>query len=111
MVGEIHLAKIYFTDLSAYKIRPVLILKVMDEDYICLQVSSQIKSDRIVITNSDMVDGQLKKESVVVVPKNFTLHESILSKYIGKISNELLNTIVEKFCKDIGCNHKAMDMS
>jgi|688.fasta_scaffold716586_2 mRNA interferase MazF len=104
MVGEIHLAKIYFTDLSAYKIRPVLILKAMDEDYICLQISSQIKSDRIIITNSDMVDGQLKKESVVVVPKNFTLHKSIFSKYIGKINNDLFTTIFQKFCKDIGCD-------
>lgn len=104
MVGEIHLAKIYFTDLSAYKIRPVLILKVMDEDCICLQVSSQIKSDRIIITNSDMIDGQLKKESVIVVPKNFTLHKSIFSKYIGKISNELFTTIFQKFCTDIGCS-------
>ena len=104
MVGEIHLAKIYFTDLSAYKIRPVLVLKVMDEDCICLQVSSQIRGDRIVITNNDMVDGQLKKESVVVVPKNFTLHKSILSKYIGKINNVLFTTIFQKFYKEIGCN-------
>lgn len=104
MVGEIHLAKIYFTDLSAYKIRPVLIIKVLDEDCICLQISSVIKHDRLLLTNDDLTDGALKKESMVIVPKNFTLHKSILSKYIGKITDELFTKVFTQFCKDIGCN-------
>ena len=32
MVGKIYLAKIYFTDLSSYKIRPVLIIKELDKN-------------------------------------------------------------------------------
>jgi len=36
MVGDVYLAKIYFTDLSAYKIRPVLVYKKLDDDYVCL---------------------------------------------------------------------------
>ncbi len=103
MVGEIYLAKIFFTDLSSYKIRPVLVIKQVGEDCICLQLSSQIKSERIKISNNDLVDGSLKKDSVIVVPKNFTLHSSVLTKYIGKINNNTLNIIYEKFCVQIGC--------
>jgi mRNA interferase MazF len=105
MVGNIYLAKIYFTDLSDYKIRPVLVVKELDqEDVICLPISTKIKENRIVISNDDLIDGRLLKESVVIVPKNFTLNKKIFVKYIGKISKKKLKEILEKFCKEIGCN-------
>ena len=103
MVGNLYLAKIYFTDLSAYKIRPVLIIKKMGDDFVCLQISSQIKPNRILITSDDLIDGHLKKESVVVLPKNFTLHKSVLTKYLGEIENSLLTKIFERFCNALGC--------
>lgn len=103
MVGKIYLAKIYFTDLSDYKIRPVLVLKMLDEDCICLQLSSQIKTGYILINNQHLSQGKLKKESMVVVPKNFTLHKSILYKYIGTVDDQLFKNIFEQFCKTIGC--------
>ena len=80
MVGDIYLAKIYFTDLSEYKIRPVLVIKEMDEDCICLQLTSQLNSTAMILTNKDLSQGKLQKDSLVVVPKNFTLHKSILFK-------------------------------
>jgi hypothetical protein len=43
MVGDIYLAKIFFTDLSEYKIRPVLVIKEMGRDCICLQLTSNLK--------------------------------------------------------------------
>ena len=105
MVGEIHLAKIYFTDLSAYKVRPILIIKDLGEDCICLQVTSKFKEDRIEIKKTDFIDGSLKKESVLVVPKNFTLHKSILTKYLGKLSKNKQDEILNIFCKELGCSH------
>ncbi len=103
MVKDIYLAKIYFTDLSKYKIRPVLIIKELGEDLICLQLTSQIKDNRIIIKNSDLTNGFLQKDSLVVYPKNFTLHKSILHKYIATINQDLFNSIYEKFCITIGC--------
>ena len=103
MVGKIYLAKIYFTDLSEYKIRPILIIKELDEDCICLQLTSKYKDDRLVISNFDIEDGVLKKDSLIVVPKNFTLHKSILFKYIAKLKEKKLQSIFKIFCKEIGC--------
>jgi len=104
MVGKIYLAKIYFTDLSEYKIRPVLIIKALDkEDYICLQLTSQIKNEQLTIFNQDLSEGILKKESLVVVPKNFTLHHSALFKYIATIKDRKLNEIYKIFCEKLGC--------
>ncbi len=103
MVGKIYLAKIYFTDLSQYKIRPVLVIKMIDDDCICLQLTSQYRDKRIKLTNDDLIDGNLKKDSLIIVPKNFTLHKTILNKYIGQIHNEKLLNIFNNFCNKIGC--------
>ncbi|RLA05991.1 MAG: growth inhibitor PemK [Gammaproteobacteria bacterium] len=103
--GRWHLfGKIYFTDLSDYKIRPVLVIKEMGEDCLCLQLTSQLKNKEIIIDNSDLIAGQIKKESLVVVPKNFTLHKSILFKYLATIHNDKLKTIFDLFCKKLGCS-------
>lgn len=104
MVGEIHLAKIYFTDLSEYKIRPVLIIKLLGDDCICLQLTTQFKNKKLIIFNTDLQDGVLKKDSLLVVPKNFTLHKSILFKYLGTLKKIKQKEIFKVFCKEIGCN-------
>ena len=103
MVNQIYLAKIYFTDLSSYKIRPVLVIKMIDDDCICLQLTSQDKPNGIRLTNNDLINGKLQKDSLVVVPKNFTLHKQILYKYIGEISNVKALEIYDIFCNSIGC--------
>jgi len=104
MVGNIYLAKIYFTDLSAYKIRPVLVIKELDDDCICLQLTSQIKEKALIITQQDLLTGNLKKDSFVIVPKNFTLHKSILIKYLATIKPEIIFNIVRELCLTLGCN-------
>lgn len=79
MVGDIYLAKIYFTDLSDYKIHPVLVIKELDDDCVCLQLTSQVNSNALSLTQKDLAKGTLKKESFVVMPKNFTLHKNFSS--------------------------------
>lgn len=103
MVGKIYLAKIYFTDLSDYKIRPVLVIKELETDCVCLQLTTQYHDNKIVIQKSDLSDGILKKDSLVVVPKNFTLHNSILFKYLGTLKMEKQKEIFKIFCQQIGC--------
>ena len=104
MVGGIYLAKIYFTDLSEYKIRPVLVLKQIDEDCICLQLTTQLKNINLKLTNKDLIDGSLKKDSLIVVPKNFTLHNSIMIKKLGTVRKEKMEMVYKVFCRQIGCN-------
>ena len=103
MVKDIYLAKIYFTDLSEYKIRPVLVIKEMGEDCICLQLTSNLNSNGIVVESKDVAKGCLKKDSLIVVPKNFTLHKSILFKYIATLKDEKFSEIYTLFCKKIDC--------
>ena len=80
MVGKIYLAKIYFTDLSEYKIRPVVVIREYGDDSVCLPLTSNLEHDGIVVGIENLEEGFLKKESKVIFPKSFTLHRSILIK-------------------------------
>jgi len=48
--------------------------------------------------------GNLKKESLIRIPKNFTLHQSILFKYIATLKIDQLNTIFAAFGKELECD-------
>jgi hypothetical protein len=103
MVGEIHLAKIYFTDLSDYKIRPVLVIKELGDDCVCLQLTSQEKENTLFISQKDLIKGVLKKDSFIVMPKNFTLHKSIFIKYLATVNSKVMQDIKHHFCVEMGC--------
>jgi mRNA interferase MazF len=103
MVGRVYLAKIYFTDLSEFKIRPVLVLRVYGEDCLCLPLTSNLNHEGFLLGSSDLADGFLKKESKVIFPKSFTLHRSILVKYIAAINQDVLSKIHVEFCKKMDC--------
>ena len=104
MVGKIFLATIYFTDLSDYKVRPVLVIKKIEQDCICLPLTSKMYRDGIVITSHDIIDGYLKKESVVVFLKTITLHTSLFMRQIATLSSDKMKEIFRMFCQTIGCN-------
>jgi mRNA interferase MazF len=103
MVGNIYLSKIYFTDLSEYKIRPVLVLKEIADDCICVPLTTITHQNGIIISSNDLERGELKKESLIIIPKNFTLHKSILFKYLATLKTDKLNTIFATFCQELGC--------
>ena len=95
--------KIYFTDFSSYKIRLVLVIKQLGDDYICLQLTSKSKSDRITIDNDNLLSGEIKLKSFVVIPKNFTIHRDLLFKKIATVNDKKVSEIFNHFCIEIGC--------
>lgn len=104
MVGTIYLARIYFTDMSAYKIRPVIVIKHFGEDCMCLPLTSKSEHHGIEVTNRDVTQGSLKKDSLVIFPKSFTLHNSILIKQVATVSSEKYSDIFSMYCHQLGCH-------
>jgi len=99
MVGEIHIANIYFTDASAGKIRPVLLLKANSfNDVLYMPLTSNTSTKGIMIDNSALKEGYIPKTSVIVYEKPGVIAASLLIKKIGtlnqttylKIINELI---------------------
>ncbi|MBI2083182.1 MAG: type II toxin-antitoxin system PemK/MazF family toxin [Deltaproteobacteria bacterium] len=93
--GEIYLVPIPFSDLSATKRRPVLILS-NDEynrshpDCLVMAITSQIdpKNPYGVIFSKGDVSGNLPKESQLRADKVYSIHQRILIKRFGSLSPE-----------------------
>lgn len=95
MVGEIHLANIYFTDSSAAKVRPVLLVKANSfNDAIYLPLTSNLLTNGMHIDNSNLTDGFLPKTSVVVYEKPGVIAPSLLIRKIGTLQTKVYAQIV-----------------
>ncbi len=104
MVKQIVLAKIYFTDLTSFKLRPILLIKkYRDEDFLFLPLTTNLKIRGIKITADDLSHGKLKAPSVVIHPKIHTIHKSLFVKKIGELKTEVFNKILKELCTELGC--------
>jgi len=95
--GDIVLIPVPFSDLSASKRRPVLVISNdrynnTSPDMIVIAITSNLVQPGIRIVQSDMVTGQLPKTSVIRSDKIYTLDQSIVVKSIGRISSAILTT-------------------
>ena len=85
--GDIVLIPLPFTDLSSAKKRPVIILSSdhynnNTDDLIVAAITSNIdeKPYSIMISNNDLADGNLLRESCIRADKLYTLAQSIVIK-------------------------------
>ena len=98
--GDILLVPLPFTDLTASKKRPVLVLSKLDynnttDDLIVAAITSNIdnKPHAIKFTPSDMADGVLAVDSCVRADKIYTLSQSIVIKRYGKVNYEIVESV------------------
>ncbi len=72
-VGSVILIPFPFSDLSASKLRPALVLAFSGkDDWICMQITSKQYADplAIVLNNDDFIEDSLNKTSYVRPGKN-----------------------------------------
>jgi len=104
MVKEIWMAEVYFTDSSTYKSRPILVFKkYKDEDFLFLPLTTNLDAEGIKINNSDLLIGQIKSASVIIIPKISIIHNSLLIKNIGTLKDDVFNKVMENLCKEMDC--------
>ena len=104
--GDILLIPIPFTDLTSSKRRPVLVLSNDDynsktDDIIVAAITSNLTSKdySIFITNSDLLEGNLKVDSCIRVDKIYTLAQNIVIKKFGEVNENVLNEVKNKINK------------
>jgi mRNA interferase MazF len=85
-----------FTDLSAMKRRPALVLICAGDDLVVCGVTSKKsgRSDAIRIGNEDLVAGLLPKPSEIRPLKLFTLHRSLVRSVVGRIREATKEKVV-----------------
>ena len=106
MVGHIYYIMMPYSDFTKAKGRPVLVYKALDKsDFLILPLTSNLKREGIVITNQDILDGSLKKDSVVIVPKLTAVDSSLIlgSRFIASLKDESFRDIKKELCNRLGC--------
>lgn len=106
-VGAIVLVRFPFSDLTASKLRPAVVLADADRgDWVLCQVTSQGYADSkaVPITNADFSKGSLTKSSYARPAKLFTANSGIIVSVVGKLSTEKLNEILRAVISLFGDN-------
>lgn len=92
------LVRFPFSDLSATKLRPAVVLASVDrEDWILCQITSNPYSDAmaIEISESDFASGSLMRRSYARPGKLFCANTSLMERVLGKLSPAKLAAIVD----------------
>jgi len=102
--GEILIVPFPFSDLSALKQRPILVLskKSYNEnvaDIITCGITSNINNAKysVLIRQRDLESGYLPTMSRIKVDKLFTLEQSIVKKRLAKVNKNILKKVKEEF--------------
>jgi mRNA interferase MazF len=103
--GDLLLVPFPFTDLTASKKRPVLMLTAPDAfgDFIALPVTSRPQTAHALpITQADLTTGMLPVASSIRTNRVVTLNMSLVVKTIGHVSDSVVETAIKQFCAYVG---------
>ena len=94
-----------FTDLSATKKRPALVISYTDfnkknQDILVCQITHNLKQKHhsISTNNKNLESGNLAVESLIKANKIFTLDKSLIIKKIGKLDSEAYSKVYNEIC-------------
>jgi mRNA interferase MazF len=97
--GDVVVVPFPFTDLSASKKRPALVVATFEgEDLILAMISSQAKMDEysIIVMDDDFGTGGLPLISLVRANRLTTADKSIVLRKLGTLKQEKLKEVQEK---------------
>jgi mRNA interferase MazF len=100
--GEIVVVSFPFSDLSASKRRPALVLAYAENgDYLLCQITSKNVKDSwaIDLPENEIIDGELFKSSNVRPNRLFTADHSIILYKAGKISYTIHQKVIDAVVK------------
>jgi mRNA interferase MazF len=104
--GELVAIPFPYSDLSASKRRPVLVLTFPDRhgDFIGLAVTSvRAEESAIAVDDGCMVSGHIPKTSWVRCDKVFTLSGTSIVKSYGMLKRDVMDRVMAVVCDHLNC--------
>ena len=95
---QVILLRFPFSDLSASKLRPALLLAAAGRgDWLLCQITSNPYADprAVTLAEDDFVEGGLQRVSHARASKLFTAHESLFQRAVGELTAERHAQVVE----------------
>ena len=105
--GDIVILPFPFSDLSATKRRPALVLANLEgDDIILCQITSQFVKDKYAITldDSGYSQGSLHKISNIRPSRLFTAEKSIILRKIATVKGEMIKRVINTLFEIINLN-------
>jgi len=106
VTGEVVVVTFPFSDLSAMKKRPALVVATLQgDDVILCQITSEERFDNysLVLKEEDFKTGSLKQTSIIRPNRIFTADKSIISYKVGVLKEKKLkeveNILVKMFTR------------
>lgn len=89
----------YVEELEKYKVRPVLVIKVYNQNLSILMITSQTgREHEIPLEKRDFCAGCLDKSpSYIRYDMAGTIHKNIVKNKIGKIKDDKLDEVIKKY--------------
>ena len=97
--GDVVVIPFPFSDLSASKKRPALVLAALEfDDYLLCQITSKAKSDRysVKLEQKDFKEGSLKVNSFIRTGRLFTAYKSLILYKKGSLKEQKLVEVIDK---------------
>jgi mRNA interferase MazF len=88
--GQVVIVHFPFSDLTASKLRPAIVLAKVDRgDWILCQVTSKPYGDAraVVLSSTDFMEGSLRLTSYLRPGKLFTAHSSLIAATVGELDS------------------------
>jgi len=107
MVGNIYFFNIAYSNFKQSKGRPILIIKELENDFLFLPLTSNLSRDGFLLKNTNLKDGYLQKDSVIIVPKISVIDKNLIkseAKYIATIKPKIFSNIFKLICNKLGYN-------
>jgi mRNA interferase MazF len=108
--GDVVLVPFPFTDLSAIKQRPALVLSPerlnkVRTDLVVAAITSQIPDvigeDEILLSDTDSGRAGLPKASIIKLGKIFTIHQGLIRKKLGRVSDSTMKSVLQKLVRSV----------
>ena len=97
-VGSVVLVRFPFSDLSASKLRPAVVLAGVDrDDWILCQITSNPYADTraVEIGDSDFASGNLMRTSYARPGKLFSANTSLMRRAAGSLTHAKITAVVD----------------
>lgn len=106
MVRSIYFIEMPYSDFREFKGRPVLVFRQIDKnDVLVLPLTTNLKREGVVISDKDIEEGSLKKESVVIVPKITAVDATLISnsRKIATVKTKVFTKVLVEICSKFEC--------
>ena len=104
--GDILMVDVIFSDQSAMKQRPALVMRAQDAngDFVVVPITSQSgHANTVSLTASELASGALPKASWVRADHPLTLHRSTIVKKFGAVKPQVMKSVLAILCPALGC--------